>query len=175
MGLETDIYNEVYTALRSYRQTELDYVRGWFQHNALNIPSSQLPAVTLYPATVETQSRHGKGDRFVLELVCRGSVQHFDPQQASQGARGRTGTLDLYYNLDRVLFTILPFQEVTVNSVTTTTQVHPIFSTVDAVRDVMIGNSDFSSVTQNDEYPNLDVSIPIRVFYIKTDVVRRIT
>jgi hypothetical protein len=174
MALETDIYTAFWDAMRAYRNTTLNYIRGWFKADMENIPSAKLPAVCVYPTTVTPTVREGGGDRFLLSLTVKGYLQHFDPMESLEGETGRKGILDLYHDIDRVLFTLLPQSEVTVDGVTTTVQVFPIFTDIAAVRDIIIKPSTFSTETFED-YPNLSVTIPVDIWYIKTDEVRRIT
>jgi hypothetical protein len=175
MALETDIYTAFWDAMRAYRNTTLNYIRGWFKADMENIPATSLPAICVYPISVNPQSREGGGDRFLLSFIVKGSLQHFDPMESPEGEKGRKGILDLYNDLDRVLFTMLPQSAVTVDGVTTTVQVFPIFTSVAAVRDINIRNATFSTESYEEDYPNVSVTIPVDIWYIKTDEIRRIT
>lgn len=174
MSLEADIYTAVWDHFHDYHLTQLEYVRGWYKSAIEHIAISQLPAVSIYPTGVIVEAREGRADYFTLQLIIRGSIQHFDISEPAEGTTGRKGILDFYHDLDRVAFTMMPRDEVTVNSVTTTTQVFPIFTDVEAVRDVVIDDAIFSSETYNDDYPNMEIIIPIDIFYLKKDSVRYI-
>ena len=174
MALETDIYTAVWDEIYGYRNSNLNYIRGWFEADVGNIPLASLPAISLYPVNVATPSRETGGDIFLLSLILKGIVQHFDPIEVPDGATGRKGILDLYHDLDRAAFTMLLQEEVTVDSVTTTVQTFPIFTDAPAVRDIIIDTAEFTTEMYEDDYPNLAVRIPIDIWYIKTDEVRRI-
>lgn len=175
MGLEADIYGEVWDAIRAHRNTTLSYVRGWYRMNVGNIPAGNLPAVLLYPTEVRLDQRRAGGDRFVLALTLKGVVQHFDPAEIVQGGSGRKGILDLYYDLDRIVFTMIKTESVTVDDVTTATRVFPLFDDVPQVRDIRVGGATFAVEEYEGEYPCVSVSIPIDIWYIKADSERRIS
>ena len=175
MGLENDIFTAVWNNIRGHRTSTLNYISrtGWFKHNFNNIPAASLPAVCVYPVMAGPSDLRDRGDAFLLSLQVKGIIQHFDPQEGPEGVTGRKGILDLYTDLDGIICTMITQAEVTVDTVTTTTRTFPVFTDIPAVRDIRISPGIFSS--DDAEYPNQTVTIPFEVWYIKTDVVRRIS
>ena len=177
MSLEADIYAKIWDYLRGYKTTTLSYIRGWFKSNVVNIPSAKIPSLCLYPISAGIETLSGEGDWFLMSLILRGSLQHFDIMQSSGGTTGRKGILDLYSDIDRVLFTMKNYKTVTFSdyNITSLIRTSQIFTGELSVKDVRVGNGRFTTETMTDDYPNIDVIVPIDVLYAKTDTDRVIT
>jgi len=177
MSIESDIKTEIYKHLRSYKTSTLSYVKanGWFKSRVENIPLAQLPSVSMWVANAGPINE--ESDRvfeFSMDVLVRGSIINFDIQGSAR--HGGITIEDFYADLDKALFSMIPREEKTVLGTTSFVKMHPILPDVgDFVRDVKINQGQFSSETFNDDFPNLDVIIPIEIRYYKTISERLLT
>ena len=172
MALESNIFDEFYEHLRSYMPSQLDYIRSWFKADVTGIEAAGLPALCVYVTNIRPDTQTTQGVLNRMELMVKGMVQHFNPNGIITGEKGHKGVLDVYSDIDRIIFSMQNWDEITTDGVTTKTRQGPIFPDYPQVRNITIGDAEFGVEQYENSYPNIVARIPVTLTYAYSDEAR---